>query len=172
MAISGTLRAPRSSWLVTGLLALAIPALADRERPVERPAERAAPAAALPNPLAVIYFDSGSTEVEASPELSAAATWLAEHPNRLLVIEGYADHLGPWRRNLRLSQDRADAVRDELVRIGADPLRLVTAAHSEDDPATDLAHGRRVEISGTLHAMPELVREQESGGQLRRPDRG
>jgi outer membrane protein OmpA-like peptidoglycan-associated protein len=76
-----------------------------------------------------------------------------EHPEWLrMTIEGHADVRGTDDYNLELSQRRAEHVRDELVRSGADPARISTVGYGRSrpvDPATsDEAHqhNRRVEF--------------------------
>ena len=145
------------------------------------PAEpaRAAPAVEhdeveLPNPLATVYFAVGSTRIAPDARASLAATldWLREHPNRLLLIEGHADRNGSAVANLRLSQRRADAVRDALVRLGADPLRLVQSGHGEVQATGDAADNRRVVLRGTVHGYRELISSQRPRPResLRTPD--
>lgn len=118
---------------------------------------------ALAESLTTVYFASGSARVgdAARDEIRQAAEWLADHPERLLVIEGHADTSGSWEVNMRVSQDRADAVRDALVEAGADPVRLVSAAHSENEAVYEQAAcNRRVVLSGTVAPFEELVEAQ------------
>lgn len=119
--------------------------------------------AKLANPLAIVYFDVGSDDVDAQFDrrIRSAATWLAEHPRRLLILDGFADRSGSWNANLLLSQDRVDRVREALVQAGADPVRIVSAAHSENQ-AMDAppACNRRVVLRGTIQTFDELVEAQ------------
>lgn len=116
----------------------------------------------LANPLAVVHFPSGSSRVsdDVEPELEEAADWLEDNPQRLIIIEGHADRVGSRAANLRLSQARADAVRLELLRAGADPLRIVSAGYSEDEPLNTRDRSRRVVIRGTTDTYPDLVEAQ------------
>jgi hypothetical protein len=110
-------------------------------------AAASAPDGELPNPLAVVTFASGSAELDAADRraLRSAAEWLARHPRRVLVLEGHADPRGDPAMNLRLSQDRNDAVRDGLIALGVEPTRLAAVAYGEAEaPAT-----RRVVINGS-----------------------
>jgi outer membrane protein OmpA-like peptidoglycan-associated protein len=115
----------------------------------------------LTEPLATVDFASGSAGVgdDASTGLRDAVVWLNQHPNRLLVIQGYADRAGSRTQNLRLSQDRADRVRAELLALGADPLRIIEVAYGEEDARP----GRRVDVRGTLVQFPNIVRGQKVG---------
>jgi len=120
------------------------------------------PARWLPDPIAVVRFATGSTSLEPSHRrlLVRAVQWLDDNPQRLLLVEAHADRIGSRDANLTLSQRRADAVHDELIRLGADPFRVVGAAYGETEATRDNAASRRVEVRGTLHAFPELVRGQ------------
>jgi len=76
-----------------------------------------------------------------------------EHPEwRRMSIEGHADVRGSDEYNLELSQRRAERVRDELVRHGADPARIDTVGYGRSRPidpgSSDQAHqhNRRVEF--------------------------
>lgn len=54
-----------------------------------------------------------------NPEaLDQNAQWLKEHPNGRIHVDGYASSLGEMNYNLRLSQRRADWVRQELINRG------------------------------------------------------
>ncbi len=121
----------------------------------------------LPNPLAELYFAFGSARLDpdAPPVLGAVARWLVEHPYRLVFIEGYTDRTGSRAANLRLSGRRADAVRDELVRLGADPVRLVRVGYGERRATDNARESRRVVLRGSILGYPDLIESQ------RRPTR-
>jgi outer membrane protein OmpA-like peptidoglycan-associated protein len=63
-----------------------------------------------------------------------------------IVVSGHADRSGSRDINLRISEQRAEAVRDELVRAGFDPKRIKTRWYGEDRPSAT-GHDRRVEIA-------------------------
>ena len=72
----------------------------------------------LGRPIVSVGFVSGSAQV-ADGEVDAlkeAVWWMKNHPMRLLVIQGFADTTGGPSGNLRLSQERSDAVRAKLVK--------------------------------------------------------
>jgi outer membrane protein OmpA-like peptidoglycan-associated protein len=73
-------------------------------------------------------------------------------PDQKFVIEGHADARGTDAYNLRLSKNRANAVRSYLLQRGVAPDRVVTVARGEEQPiapnetAEGRANNRRVEI--------------------------
>jgi outer membrane protein OmpA-like peptidoglycan-associated protein len=70
-----------------------------------------------------------------------------------LRIEGHTDSVGNDAANLKLSQSRADAVRDALIKSGIDPSRLEAIGFGETRPiasnssATGRAENRRTEFN-------------------------
>ena len=71
--------------------------------------------------------------------------------NRVVRIEGHADASGSTEVNMSLSQRRAEAVRDYLVSLGADPAMLAPVGVGANAPKNNrdpfAAENRRVEIS-------------------------
>jgi outer membrane protein OmpA-like peptidoglycan-associated protein len=54
-------------------------------------------------------------------------------------VGGYTDNTGPSEHNLKLSQERADSVKTELVRLGVVPSRISTAGYGDRYPMGDNA---------------------------------
>lgn len=90
-------------------------------------------------------FDSHSLDAIATEQLEDIAATMRS--NRFLVMEvnGHTDIVGPDGYNLVLSERRAQAVMDFLVRQGVDPNRLKLAYHGSRLPTADntTADGRR-----------------------------
>ncbi len=81
--------------------------------------------------------------------LSEVKAILDQNPDGVLVIEGYASADGSEEYNLKLSEKRAQAVKDKLVELGADASRLETRAFGESKSAGDepnATQDRRVEF--------------------------
>lgn len=101
-----------------------------------------------------VLFDTGKAELKAGAEVSMArlAAVMQEYPDRRLMIEGHTDSMGEEDYNEILSRQRAESVRDALVKQGVSPDRLITKGLGEEFPVTtnDTAAGRqqnrRVEI--------------------------
>jgi OOP family OmpA-OmpF porin len=51
-----------------------------------------------------------------------------------LRVEGHTDSSGPQPRNLKLSQDRAKAVREFIVAAGVDPSRVSAEGYGDSKP--------------------------------------
>jgi outer membrane protein OmpA-like peptidoglycan-associated protein len=89
---------------------------------------------------------------EAISRLSQVSDALMTTKERNLVIEGYTDSRGTDSVNLDLSQRRADAVREFLVRRGYEPDRVQSRGLGKARPIADngtaegRANNRRVEI--------------------------
>ena len=105
--------------------------------------------------LEKVFFDTNKTTIkpESYQLLNDVASVLRDYPDILKIrIEGHTDSRGSATSNLRLSQGRAAAVRDYLIKQGIDPSRLVSEGYGEDrpvDPAENAAaweKNRRVEF--------------------------
>ena len=96
----------------------------------------------------VVNFPSDSAEVPASmiDFLQKAAEDIKQLPNGHVVeIAGYTDNTGEQALNVALSQKRAEAVRQTLLKFGADPEMLIAKGYGSADPvaSNDTPEGRR-----------------------------
>ncbi|MEZ5818120.1 MAG: MFS transporter [Hyphomicrobiaceae bacterium] len=106
------------------------------------------------NVHATIRFAARQFEIAASSrfELDRLTRMANDCPAARLMVRGYADSRGSTSLNLRLSQSRAHAVRDQLIRSGIAPHRLQVAALGPADPVADNTtefgrqQNRRVEV--------------------------
>jgi outer membrane protein OmpA-like peptidoglycan-associated protein len=95
----------------------------------------------------VINFPSGKAEVPATAMAflqNAAAQIKQLPPNTMLEIAGFTDNTGDAAANVTLSQQRADAVRNELIKAGVNPAMLVAKGYGGANPIADnnLLEGR------------------------------
>ena len=80
-------------------------------------------------------FDSYTLPVDELAKADAAAQYLLNNPQHVMVIEGHCDERGSNEYNLSLSEQRAGGVRDYIVAYGIDPARIQTRAFGEEKPA-------------------------------------
>jgi outer membrane protein OmpA-like peptidoglycan-associated protein len=84
-----------------------------------------------------IYFEWNRAEIrkESHPLVQRIGSLLKLHPEYLQIsIEGHTDEMGSADYNLHLSEARAGAVRDFLIREGVAPERLVAVGFGESRP--------------------------------------
>lgn len=102
-----------------------------------------------------ILFDTGKSDIrpESDPVLEQIGTMLQEHPDLKLLIEGHTDDQGEFDFNMKLSADRAAAVKTYLVEkfeIVPDRLRTLGLGPTQPVDTNDSAEGqqqnRRVEL--------------------------
>lgn len=94
-----------------------------------------------------VQFDSGSARVSniAKAKLDEVALKMKEEPDARAMVIGYTDDRGSDAANLRMSERRAQAVKDYLVqRHGIDPTRIQIEGRGSADPvaSNDTAEGR------------------------------
>ena len=82
-------------------------------------------------------FDSWELRDESIPELERLFTLLKNKPGLVVEIGGHTDSTGPDEHNLILSENRALAVRDYLIRRGLSPERLKYKGYGEKVPLFD-----------------------------------
>lgn len=105
--------------------------------------------------MQIINFASGSSEIPAENKaiLDLAVAKMAELKDAGLQITGHTDSQGNADMNKKLSESRANAVRDYLVSKGVDTARLATAGVGPDQPVATNAteqgrfQNRRIEFS-------------------------
>lgn len=97
-------------------------------------------------------FDSAAVRGESMPSIErlARAIGSAELANYRFAIEGHTDSKGRPEYNLRLSERRAQRVKEILVQNGVDPNRLYALGKGSSEPANRFDPGapenRRVKI--------------------------
>jgi outer membrane protein OmpA-like peptidoglycan-associated protein len=104
--------------------------------------------------MADVLFDFGKYNLrsEAQIKLAKLSGIIQAHPGLNLAIEGYTDNIGTADSNLKLSQQRADAVRNFLIQQGLSADSVTAAGLGESSPVADNStaagrqKNRRVEI--------------------------
>ncbi len=105
--------------------------------------------------LANVRFEGGSDELtpESSADLDRLFESLTDYPEVLIEIQAHTDNSLPPAASLTLSQKRAAAVRDYLIRKGVDPSRITAAGKGSAEPIADnkTIHGRRLNNRIEIH---------------------
>lgn len=98
--------------------------------------------------LEQVQFDTGKATIKPVSDelLNEVASVLKDHPELVrLEVQGHTDSTGARAMNMRLSQDRSDAVKEALVRRGIAETRLTTQGYGPDQPigSNRTAEGRQ-----------------------------
>ena len=89
--------------------------------------------------LGDVTFSTGKTELapDSRKNLESVVELLQSEPDRRIRIEGHTDDRGEAALNLRISEQRAQAVSDALVALGVDASRITILGLGEDFPIAD-----------------------------------
>lgn len=79
-------------------------------------------------------FDSDKIKSKYDPLIQNAVEVMKLNPGLTVEIQGHTDNYGTDAYNEKLSQRRANAVKNELVKLGVDGKRLSTAGYGESQP--------------------------------------
>ncbi len=99
-------------------------------------------------------FDFGQAELDKSSQdyLDELARALNDNPALEVELTGHTDNIGSHKFNMRLSLDRANTLKDELVKRGVDETRIAVYGRGETEPLNEnvteqeRAENRRVEM--------------------------
>ncbi|MEQ8524300.1 OmpA family protein [Gracilimonas sp.] len=97
-------------------------------------------------------FDSSNLKAGANKVVNELAAFLNNYPERTVQIEGFTDSIGSAEYNKNLSQRRADALKQALIKAGISSQRIETVGYGEEFPvATNMneagrQQNRRVEV--------------------------
>ncbi len=105
--------------------------------------------------LSTVSFQAGSNSIAggSSEALDQVAQLLKDNPDKRIRIEGHTDDTGPASVNLRLSQERAQAVARYLESSSVSAAQLIAKGYGSTQPIADnatesgRARNRRIEIS-------------------------
>lgn len=104
--------------------------------------------------LGDVLFDFDEASLKPGGERAAerVAEFMQEYPDRRIRVEGYTDSSGPESYNQKLSEQRAQSVKEAIVDQGIDSSRVVTQGYGESYPVASNENpggrqrNRRVEI--------------------------
>ena len=108
-----------------------------------------------------VYFNFGETTLQQSAynELDVLVTYLQTNSRVTIEIGGHTDSKGDAQHNLKLSQSRADAIKDYLVSHGVSQERLRAVGYGEEKPiaANTYEDGRDNPEGRQLNRRTEIV---------------
>jgi outer membrane protein OmpA-like peptidoglycan-associated protein len=111
--------------------------------------------------------DSSTLQPKAKENVEKLSETLKKNPDTNILIEGHTDSDGSEEYNMKLSERRAQAVKDYLKSLGVSSSRLTTKGYGETQPVADnsTAEGkqanRRVEIA--VMANENMKKAAEEG---------
>jgi outer membrane protein OmpA-like peptidoglycan-associated protein len=125
--------------------------------PAPAPAPAAQPAPPPPPQITrsfLVFFDWDKSDITAQAQavIQQAVENHKKGAYTRIVLTGHADRSGPDAYNMRLSQRRADAVKEAMRALGVNSANISTVARGESEPLVQTADGvrepqnRRVEI--------------------------
>jgi outer membrane protein OmpA-like peptidoglycan-associated protein len=137
--------------LATACAALLLAACSDRTQAV---VAAASPQTQQPARNFMLFFanDRATLSPDSEVVVREAAAAAKANPDARVTVAGHADTTGNSAYNQTLSQRRADAVRDELVKDGLNPASIAVVGRGEDALLVSTKDGiyepqnRRVEI--------------------------
>ena len=144
-----------------------VPAPVPSPKTTPTPAPVVAPAFVAPRKPSIIEkavrleganFATGSSKLlkAADSKLNEVVNAAREYPDVQLDVTGYTDNVGNAQKNLKLSEERANAVKAYLVKNGVASERIHTKGAGADSPiannatAEGRAKNRRVEVRYTI----------------------
>jgi len=97
-------------------------------------------------------YDRASLKSGAQQNLYRLVTFLKEHPEQNVLIEGHTDSKGSEFYNRELAEDRAQAVRDLLIGNGIGAERITASGYGESYPVAtnDTVAGRQQNRRGEI----------------------
>lgn len=95
-----------------------------------------------------LFFDTGKAALrpESNAELDRMVLTFNENPGLVMEIGGHTDNVGTDAANLKLSQERADSVREYFIGKGIEPDRVQSKGYGEAKPkaTNDTEEGRQI----------------------------
>ena len=121
--------------------------------------------------MQIINFDTASAEIPDANKsiLDQAAALIKRVPQVHLTVKGHTDAVGGAEQNKALSQKRAQAIVDYLVKQGVDPAQLQAVGYGSQQPVADNAtpegqfKNRRIEFE-VLNTETGIVRAVDNEG--------
>lgn len=129
-----------------------------------------------------VFFTENSTELSSTAiaTLNKQIAWLSKYPRYRITIEGHADEKGSKKKNMKLSEQRAKAVRDYLESHDMAPGRIRVVSYGREkrvaicNDASCWSQNRRVvtvldTAGGPMSGAPPLAQQPEAPSPARLP---
>lgn len=107
-----------------------------------------------------VLFASGKADINetSTDDIKKLGEFMQTYPTTTTVIEGHTDSVGSAALNKKLSQSRADAVRDYLVKnYGIDSSRIKAVGYGSERPVADNATAEGRKMNRRIEAAIETV---------------
>ncbi|HEX3470805.1 MAG TPA: OmpA family protein [Silvibacterium sp.] len=116
-------------------------------------------------------FNKYTLKSDAREKLAKVSGILLSYPNLKLQVEGYTDNIGSDGYNQKLSEERADSVRDYLMAEGVNQPNINAAGYGKSDPVADnstaagRSQNRRVQlvVSGNIIGVQQTAPSAPGG---------
>lgn len=126
----------------------------------------------LKKAMSGIQFETGKAVIikKSYPILDEIAKVFIDNPTYIIEVQGHTDNVGKADVNLYLSEKRAQAVRDYLVKKGVDASRMTAHGYGSTMPIDDnstkagRAKNRRVEFKITFEEVHEEIINDHNPG--------
>lgn len=82
----------------------------------------------------IFEINKSKINTESYPELDIVVNMMKEYPKMVIQLEGHTDYVGDPKQNMKLSQNRVDAVRNYLISKGTNKNRVKTKAFGGTAP--------------------------------------
>ena len=100
-------------------------------------------------------FDKSVVKPNSYADVQNLADFMKQYPQTTTVVEGHTDSVGPDAYNQKLSQRRADAVKQVLVKDGIDAGRVSSVGYGESRPVADNATDAGRAVNRRVEAQVE-----------------
>ena len=112
-------------------------------------------------------FNKSTLTAQAKTNLDKLVKVFTEYPDTNIVIYGYTDSSGADDYNLKLSQQRAEAVKSYLSKKGVSSARFTTTGMGEADPIesneTDAGRSKNRRVEFAITANDKMVEDAKNG---------
>jgi OOP family OmpA-OmpF porin len=104
-----------------------------------------------------VFFDFNKATItgESYKELNQLTAFMKAQKTMVIEIAGYTDNIGTEEANLKLSQERADAIRDYLLKHGVHARKITAKGYGSSDPVAtnETPEGRKLNRRTEIHIV-------------------